>query len=276
MARFSPSDAALEGFRVLREHWRVVVGWSIFNVVALLALSVLGAVVSFGAAAASSAGAVTFSGAFGALLASLGEAFTTAIIAGGLFRLMLRPEEPGYLHLRIGMDEVRILGVWLALTIAAFLLLGVCAALVVAGRGIGPLAAIGAWFVVAGVGAWLGLRVSLSAVASFAERRFAFHRSWRLTRGHSASLLGMAVLSLTLILLIGLLVGMVIFVAMSFGVGLGAMMEATFSDNGLADHPWVYVAELGAQLALFPAFLVLMLSPWVAAYQAFAGETAPA
>lgn len=273
MDRFSPSDAALEGFRVLRDHWRVVVGWSLFNVIALVVLSIVGAVVTFGATAASSAGAVTFSGAFGALLASLGEAFTTAIIAGGLFRLMLRPEEPGYLHLRIGADEVRILGVWIVLSIAAFLLLGVCAALVMAGRGIGPGAAIGAWLIAVAVGTWLGLRLSLSAVTTFAERRFAFRDAWRLTRGHSASLFGMAVLSATVTLLIGVIVAIVIFVAMSFGVGVSAMVEATFSEDGLATHPLVYVAELAAQLVLFPAFAVLLLAPWVSAYRTFRAGT---
>ena len=33
MAAFSPSDAALEGFQVLRRHWRVVVGWAAFNLI---------------------------------------------------------------------------------------------------------------------------------------------------------------------------------------------------------------------------------------------------
>ena len=35
--RFSASDAALEGFQVLHRHWRVVVGWAGFNLLALLA-----------------------------------------------------------------------------------------------------------------------------------------------------------------------------------------------------------------------------------------------
>lgn len=272
MDRFSPSDAALEGFQVLKGHWRVVIGWAAFNIIALVLLGGAGAVLGFGADAAASAGAIRFNPLLGALVAMLAEAFITSVIATGLFRLMLRPQERGLLHLRMGVDELRVLAVWILLSIASFLLLGVCAALVMAGRSISPAAALGAWLFVVVVGIWLGLRFSLSAVATFAERRFAFRRAWRLTRGHSWPLLGMAVLSGTLIVLIGFVVFLVAFVAMGVSVGFGDLMDALISADGREAHPGLYLAQFLVQLALFPAFAVLMLAPWVVAYRAFTGD----
>jgi len=266
---FSPSDAALEGFKVLRGHWRAVAGWSLFNVVALVALGIVGAVVAFGAEASASAGAVRFSPVLGGLLASLGEAFVTAIIAGGLFRVMLRPEEPSWMHLRIGADEVRILMVWMVLSVAAFLLVGVCAALLTAGRSLGPLGALAAALVAVALATWLSLRLSLSAVASFAEKKLAFATSWKLTRGRGWRLLGMAVLSATVTLLIAVVVALAVLLVMAFSVGLGGVMEAMFSAEGGEAHPGVRIAGFVVELVLFPAFSVLLLAPWVAAYRTF-------
>lgn len=268
MTQFSPSDAALEGFRVIGERWRVVAGWSLFNIIALVAMVILTMVIAFGVAAASSAGAVELSGQLGELVATLGAALTEAVLAAGLFRLMLRPEEPGFLHLRIGADELRILGVWAVMFAGAFLLIGVCAALVLAGRGIGPGAAIAIWLGVIVLGAWLALRFSLAAVSTFAERRFNLLASWRLTRGHVWSLLGMAVLSVCVVTLLALLVAMALMLVMSLSVGFGAVMETLTDPEALKSHPGIYLVQLAAQLALFPVAAVLLLAPWVAAYSA--------
>ena len=36
MSGFSASDAALEGFQVLRKQWRIVLGWCLFSVLAFV------------------------------------------------------------------------------------------------------------------------------------------------------------------------------------------------------------------------------------------------
>ena len=41
MTDFSASDAALEGFQVLRKDWRVVVGWCLFSVIAFVGLLIV-------------------------------------------------------------------------------------------------------------------------------------------------------------------------------------------------------------------------------------------
>jgi len=70
LSRFSASDAAVEGFRVIRSHWRLVVGWALFNVLGLIAATVLAAVLIGIAAVASttSATAGTVGGAVGGLV----------------------------------------------------------------------------------------------------------------------------------------------------------------------------------------------------------------
>jgi hypothetical protein len=215
---------------------------------------------------------VAFNPLVGQLLASLGESFVAVMIATGLFRLMLRPEEPGWLHLRIGADEVRVFGILIVTWIALFLMAGVLAVIVATGRAIGPAAALMAGLLAIGFGAWLIMRFSLAAVATFDERRFVILDSWRLTKRHSLSLLGMAVLSATVTALMALLVFVVIFVAMSLAVGFGAVVEGLFTAQGAQEHPGLVLAEGLAELLLFPAFAVLLVAPWVAAYKAFRAD----
>src|ERR1700754_122284 len=65
MIRFSASDAALEGFQMLRTHWRVVVGWGLFNLLALVAMVVVTVILGVGIGVA--AGLDEASGAAGVI-----------------------------------------------------------------------------------------------------------------------------------------------------------------------------------------------------------------
>src|SRR5437764_10480774 len=100
MDRFSPSDAAVEGFQVLHRHWRVVVGWAGFQIVAIVALCVLMFILLFAVVpfADSRDSAGNFGGVIGAVLLGFGGLGIELIILCGLFRLLLRPDEPGFLH----------------------------------------------------------------------------------------------------------------------------------------------------------------------------------
>src|SRR5688572_13661671 len=98
MTPFSASDAALEGFQLIRRRWRVVLGWAGFNLLALIMLIVVTAVLSFVAASMGAASAPAV--ALGGLAVGFGALFTQAVLAVGVFRLDLRPEEPSFLHLR--------------------------------------------------------------------------------------------------------------------------------------------------------------------------------
>ncbi|THD77728.1 MAG: hypothetical protein E7812_13295 [Phenylobacterium sp.] len=269
MTRFSPSDAAFEGFRVIGRHWRVVAGWALFNVVAEVAMIVLTVVIAIGlSAAAGGAGATQLSGALGGVIWLFGFALIVAMLTAGAYRLMLRPEEPAFLHLRLGRDELRLIAVWLVMLIASFLFIGACAFVQrFAGR-----ASLIVWLIALVVAVFLALRFALAPVASFADRRLGFAASWRLSRGRVWSLLGMAVLTacfLGLVFLASLLVLLPAVIATS---GFSSLFEAMSEADALKAHPGLYLGETAFELVLMPVMIVLAAAPAAAAYRALTAE----
>src|SRR5436190_14378015 len=107
MRAFSPSDAALEGFQVLRHHWRLVAGWAGFSLLAMVAVVVVTTV----AAAAGVVVAGVDSGSVGSGVAAPAVAVATIglqlVLIVAVFRSIFRPEDRGFLYLRIGPDEAR-------------------------------------------------------------------------------------------------------------------------------------------------------------------------
>jgi hypothetical protein len=271
-AAFSPSDAALEGFRLLRRRWRAAAGWSLFNLVALVALLVLLVVVVIGVVpfAGSREAAGVWAALLGGLILGLGSLAVEVVIWCGVLRVELAPEAPGFLHLRIGRDELRVLGAALLLTLAALVLaaaaflLARLAALAspAAGLAVGALGLVAAYVVL--------LRLGLTPVIAFAERRISLPASWRRTHGQTWRLLGMAVLLACLVLLLWAVVSIAILAVSAATTG--------FSDFGLsgaealAAHPGRYLFETGVQLLLAPIWIILGQAPWVAAYRALTEE----
>ncbi|HEX3701559.1 MAG TPA: hypothetical protein VHV27_12895 [Phenylobacterium sp.] len=268
MHSISPSDAALEGFSVLGRRWRAVAGWALANLVAWIALCVLLVVLLVGLApfagsrdAAGLLGAVT-----GALLLGVGGGLVELVIFCGLYRVELQPEAPGFLHLRLGRQELRVLGavLVLALIVAPLGVIDVLAARLAAR------ASAGAAFAVALAGllaiyAFM-LRFGLTPVIAFAEGRISPVESWRRTRGQTWRLIGMVVLLLFVLLLLAVVIALTIFVVSGLMTG--------FSDLGLAGvdafqaHPGRYLFQLAVQLLLAPVWIVIGQAPWVAVYRA--------
>ena len=93
MSDFSASDAALEGFQVLRKHWRIVIGWCLFSVVAFVALLIIAfiAILFSTLAAVSRDQATTLGGVIGGLVLGLGGVMVEIAVTLALYRLMLRP-----------------------------------------------------------------------------------------------------------------------------------------------------------------------------------------
>jgi hypothetical protein len=272
MTPFSASDAALEGFYLIRRRWRVVVGWAAFNLIALVMVVVLSAVLSVvasaiagadaGAAAASATPAMALAGGF--VLACL--LFAQAMLAAGVFRLELRPDEPAFLHLRMGRDELRLALLWLIGVTAAWLV-GWAGALVGHVSGLGDV--VGAMLGLLAT-VYLGLRFSLVGPVSFAERRIDFPRSWALTRGRVLALLGMTALTLCLIglLMIALLVARVL-AAIAIG-GFGGLAGVFGGADALKAHPVIFLLAFALQIALAPALWALATAPLAVAYREFA------
>lgn len=272
MTSFSASDAALEGFQLMRRRWRVVLGWAGFNLLALIMVVVLSAVLSVIAAAVGGGGASTPVLAFAGLAGGLATLFTQSIIAAGVFRIELRPEEPAFLHLRLGRDELRLVVVWL-ITITGAWVVGWGATLLggLLGFGGGLIELLGVL-----LAAYLGLRFLLAAPIAFAERKIDFVRSWRLTRGRVLPLLGMSALSICLIALLMIVVFVVLAAIATSVAGLDGLSVLFAGAEALQQHPAVFLLAFAVEIILIPVLWVLGAAPLVAAYRAFTAESGPA
>src|SRR3954471_18512936 len=109
MASFSPSDAALEGFQVLGRRWRLVVGWAGFNLIAMVALVVVTTIVAASAVLVAGGDSAAVGASVAAPIVSLATIAVQFVIGVAVYRSIFRPDERGFLYLRIGPDEARCL-----------------------------------------------------------------------------------------------------------------------------------------------------------------------
>lgn len=234
---FSASDAAFEGFRIVREKPLSLLGWSLAYFVLIAAL--LGAIFGIlgpdfiAALEADSEKATTPQEAM-ALLSRMGMLMLTvvpialigsAVLSTAVFRAVIRPDERGFAYMRLGGDEFRQLAVLFVLVIVIFA--------IIAGLGIGiGLAIAAAAAVNDGLGAIVGIvgaiaalcayifilvRLSMAAPMTFADKKIRIFESWSFTKGKFWGLLGMYVLVIVFSLLVSLLG-----TAISYGVAVAA------------------------------------------------------
>jgi hypothetical protein len=270
MGRFSASDAAVEGFHVLRREWRVVIGWAVFNVIALLAMVAVTVIVLLGLYGATGIGSsersTQLAGLIGGLVTGLGTVATQVVILSALYRLMLRREAPGFLHLRIGREEGRVFLVLLVLMVGVAGLCALAAGLVAAASGISAKLAVGGGVGLAVVIYLLTVRFSLAPVASFATARINLVETWRITRGQSWALFGMGLLVACIVAVVAIAIWVALFII--GGVLTGFHDLGLSGQEALTAHPGRYVFQIVAEIILAPVFLVITQSPWVAAYKA--------
>jgi hypothetical protein len=180
-----------------------------------------------------------------------------AVTTVAIFRAVLRPQDRRFFYLRLGVDEARLA----IMTVVAFILVlafgSVPAYLLYIlvnplmraapslSRGIAPLGALATVC----LDIWLGVRLSLIAVETFAERRFHLTAYWPLTHGRFWYLLTCYFLCFlmffALTLLVFSLAGFVYEIALA-KVGAGDLLRRT-SVLGLA----------GVLAGLTSAFFVL-------------------
>ena len=263
---FSASDAALEGFRVIRRHWRVVLGWSLFNLMAWAAMIMVAFVVLLiivvatgGSETTSAASAVVGGGVY-----LVGLLLISAMLACGVFRLMLRPEEPAFLHLRLGPDELRNAALGLLL-IAGF---GVLMAVGVGLSQLVSAARIPIVLLMAAVALWLFLRLCLALPWTFDARRFVLVEAWRTSGGCVWALLGMWLLNICLVAMMGVVLWLALFFATGALTGFDGLFSSLSDVEQMEAHPGRYLLQLGLQVVLGPFFTVLSTAPLVAAYRA--------
>jgi len=226
---FSATDAAFEGFRVVRRRPIVAVMWGLVYLVLLLAVFGLFADRWAGIMAAaealerssspSEADIQALGFAYMGLLSwlvPLGLVFG-AVLSAAVARAVLRPEESRWGYLRLGMDEVRVLVVSLVVSVIIGLASGVGLFAASALFGLGMAGGQAIWFLVAVIAAlaaaalvvWLAVKLSLAVPITVDRRRIALGASFAATRGRFWPLLGMAVIAIVMSIIVSLLGGMI-------------------------------------------------------------------
>lgn len=227
---FSATDAAFEGFRLTRRAPVAVALWALLYVVLMVAtvalmgpsLATLMAEVERLESVASPqpADLQAVGMLYGVLIGTVLplSLLVTAVLAAAVARAVLRPDESAFGYMRLGMDELRVLGVTVVLFVVFTLAwtLPVFVAGVIGGfataSGQGWLWLVAVLLGLAGVAGviWLLVRLSLAVPLVVAERRFAPFASFALTKGRFWPLLGMAVISVVMAMIVGLLGSIVV------------------------------------------------------------------
>lgn len=234
MATFSPTDAALEGFRITRERPRVLLVWAVANllisvVMGLMLIGLFGPTLAE-MEAMSQQGSDDPTEAL-AMLQKLAPLYMLMIPAGllviavtsaAVYRVVLRPDDSRFGYLRLGRDELRLallMLVYLVLAVGFTFVVTLVAGLLAAGAGAlggaaGTLLGVLIGLATLGFIVFVAVRLSLAGPMTFAQRRLRVFESWSVTRGNFWRLLGAYVLAIVLALIVALL-ALVIYVALA-------------------------------------------------------------
>lgn len=299
---FSATDAAFEGFRLVRRNPMALVAWTLLYLV--VSLANVAAMSSMGPAVADlaqlmegyeSAPPETFDAmvpifeAYGRLIGGMAwlmpiSILVSVILTAAVARGVLEPKSNAMFgYIRLGMDEVRVFVVTLVIMIltavismAAFLAAGVIGGFAVAaiegwGWLIGILAFLAAFCLVI----WLAVRWSLAVPITVAEKKFAFFDSFRVTKGKFWPLLGMAILAGVMVLLV-MLLSMIVTAPLNVMSGLSMMGEvedpaAMFAAYSFS-NPWV-IATAVVNSIIYALVVGVIYAPFSAAYRALSGKS---
>lgn len=288
----SPTDTAFEGFRIIRERPGLILAWTGFYLLCLMAMILILLVPNLGNLAA-----VEATGAqrdFDELLARFGPPILIILplamamlimLVTAVYRTVLTPEDKGFAHLKIGPDELRMFLVSLMVIVLFGLASGAYGAVVVtiagrAGSLRGLVTFIGSVGGVALLG-WLAVRLALAGVMTFAEHHFRLGAAWRLTIGQFWRLL----LTLALTILYAILVviaALTLSLVMATLTGGFSMLGELASPDLTNPTPALalrLLAELLLQLVLQALLIVLVFvifyAPPAAAYRRLKARAAP-
>lgn len=236
MASFSATDAAFEGFRLTREQPKTLLIWAAFNLIVSVVSLVL--MISIGGSSLQAmmemeqAGAEADPAQALQLLEGLGLVYalvlpvaliTQSMLGAAVYRAILRPADGGVGYLRLGGDELRLIGlsiIYFLLTVVGMVVITFVAGLVVGllgaaiGAGGAALLGVGVGLFIGGLMIYVIVRLSLAGVITFAQRRIAVFDSWALTRGQFWNMTGAYVLTLAAVMVIVIL-SLIVFTAIA-------------------------------------------------------------
>ena len=186
-------------FRFIGDNVRAILAWSaILFVMTLVSMMLMRPLYEAQIAALQQAAATPASPPVGLFLLGLPLGLVVLVMLGAAaFRAVLFPEQARFAYLRLGMDELRLLGTALILIIGfyiAMLVVGIGAGLlfglltVLGGSAI--LGAVLMGLVIIGFSAWLMVRFALAGPLTILQRKVVIGPAWRLSRGHFWQLLG--------------------------------------------------------------------------------------
>jgi hypothetical protein len=304
---FSATEAAFEGFRVVRRKPTALIWWAaLYFLLSVASLAAMGANADAWiefvriseqmeqAPAGQPPTQEEFMALFNAMFAAIAsfawllplQLVVTSVLTAAIARAVTRPGESAFGYMRLSMDEVRVFVVTLVLAIVLFV--AWCAAFLCVGVLMGVAFGIGeAWAgllvlvgIVAAVGLmiWLMVRWSLAVPITVAEKRMAFFDSFAVTKGRFWGLLGMAILAGIMAIVIGLLSTVVVApLTMMSGVSMfggmsgddpTAMLEAYRTFN-----PWMLVTAL-VNAVVYALTVGVVYAPFAAAYRDIKGAPA--
>ena len=305
MARFSIGTAIGEGFGLVGRRPFSVFVWGLLMAAPSVASIALLLPMMGGMIASMASGATDPEQVHNAMMADMAQVESMAsllnlvqlvvmvIVYTAIMRAVVRPRETAFFSLRLGMDELRVAVVGLALTV------GICLGalvLVLLGVGIGfatwGLGEPYNWLIIVALcfgfvlAIWLGAaRVSLIAPASVLHRTFAFEQGWRLGRGRAGALFGMMLLIILIVLVAQAMVvgiGSAVFMVAAGGMDWSRILAA-IEENPIAaltalfnaNWPWITLAGLVASV-LHGVILTLSIAPFASVCRQLSAGVAPA
>lgn len=297
MAKFSASDAAFSGFRLVRENLRSVGVWILIMTVVSIAYSVI-MIQFFGpqlnALSAYMQGgdpepdpnevARLLAAAMPAVLISLPYMLLlNGVVFAGVNRLVLRPQEKGFAHLRLGADELRQAAVSLLYNLLFIVVVTFGTVLMrMLSEGAGAGAAALALLVLVGmiVGMiYLAIRLSLATSATFESRKVVFFRSMPLTKGQFWPMLGAYFLAavmcaIVFLLLMSIVTGVAAIISGDLNFSARMMQADTTSLKAYFSPVGIAQALLSGAMSVLTSLIILTPAPTI--YQALKGGDAPA
>lgn len=227
MSKFSASDAAFVGFRLVREHPRTIGVWSVLMTVLSLVSTALTIQLAgprlaefMALSAETDPSPQQMLGVMGGLtpffaVSILYSLALYSVMLAAINRMVLRPSDDRSFYLRLGGEEVRqsimlilvnllMVGVYFGVVLISAVLLGIAVA-----SGGGALTAIVGLISFVGICClmlFVAVRLSFASAITFDTGKVSVTQSWAMTKGHVGALLGAYLLAAVMAVIVYLLI----------------------------------------------------------------------